>query len=334
MAGVARLLIAAMLLAATGAARANDSIAEAAAGGLVLRQSGDIDLVSEDLYVSAREIRVHYVFRNRADHDVRTIVAFPLPDRALGEDGESETAWPADFQTRVDGRPVEMRVERRAMLGDVDRTALLESLDVPIGGDDIVAAVETAVARLADDQRHRLESLGLIETYEEGTGSEVRRASIPRWTARETWHWEQVFPAGRDLVVEHRYTPGTGGTVLTALASAQYRQSEYGREQIARYCIDSAFLAAVERLARRAGSEMPSVDEQWLSYILVTGANWRSPIGTFRLVVDKGDPRNLVSFCGEGVRRIGPTQFEMLRTNWRPTQDLHVLILRPFPGAN
>ena len=37
----------------------------------------------------------------------------------------------------------------------------------------------------------------------------------------------------------------------------------------------------------------------------------RSPIGRFRLVVDKGAPGNLVSFCGEGVRKISPTRFEM-----------------------
>ena len=40
------------------AALANDSAAETAAGGLVLKQNRDIDMVSEDLYVSAREVRV------------------------------------------------------------------------------------------------------------------------------------------------------------------------------------------------------------------------------------------------------------------------------------
>ena len=72
-----------------------------------------------------------------------------------------------------------------------------------------------------------------------------------------------------------------------------------------------------------------NVAEQWIRYILITGGNWRAPIRDFRLVVDKGRPDNLVSFCGEGVRRISPTQFEMRRRNWRPTRDLDVLILVP-----
>ena len=99
------------------------------------------------------------------------------------------------------------------------------------------------------------------------------------------------------------------------------------RERIRRYCVDADFLAAAERMARRPG--VINVSEQWISYILTTGGNWRSPIGEFRLVVDKGRPENLVSFCGEGVRRIGPTQFEMRRRNWRPERDLDVLILVP-----
>ena len=28
-------------------------------------------------------------------------------------------------------------------------------------------------------------------------------------------------------------------------------------------------------------------------------------------------------------RRIGPTQFEMRRRNWRPSRDLHILIATP-----
>jgi hypothetical protein len=147
---------------------------------------------------------------------------------------------------------------------------------------------------------------------------------------KETWYWEQVFPAGRDLAVEHRYRPGLGGTVMTALGSGEIRASDYGRQTIARYCIDADFIATVERAARRREGGMAPYAEDWLSYILTTGANWRSPIGDFRLVVDKGDPRNLVSFCGEGVRRIGPTRFEIRRRNWRPTQDLHVLFLHPI----
>jgi hypothetical protein len=45
-------------------------------------------------------------------------------------------------------------------------------------------------------------------------------------------------------------------------------------------------------------------------------------------VVDKGDPRNLVSFCGDGVKNIGSTQFEMRKSDFTPDRNLYVLILK------
>jgi len=69
------------------------------------------------------------------------------------------------------------------------------------------------------------------------------------------------------------------------------------------------------------------LSETWVDYILTTGANWAEPIGDFRLVVDKGSSRNLVSFCGEGVRKISSTRCETRRRNYTPTSDLSVLIL-------
>ena len=311
-------------LGAAAVVQANDGVAEMAAGGLVIRQTRDIDMLSENLFVSADEIRVAYVFRNRSARPVRTIVAFPLPDRNLAEMGDGETSWPADFRTEVDGRPVRMQVEHRAFLRGTEHTALLRELRIPIAGENIYIAASEAIERLPAAQQQRLERLGLVEGY----NIDGRRSYEPRWTVREIWHWEQVFPVGRNLNVRHRYRPGAGGTAGSALADPEYRRGENGRYQIERYCIDNAFIAAVDRLRARNADGQGMMLETYLSYILTTGAGWRSPIGDFRLVVDKGRPDNLVSFCGEGVRRISPTQFEVRRRNWRPTSDLHVLILR------
>ena len=98
----------------------------------MLTRTDAIDMVSEDLYVSPERIRVAYVFRNRTRSPVGTIVAFPMPDRDLAELPENDIAYPHSFETRVDGRPVTMRVERRAMLGGVDHSALLAGLGIPV----------------------------------------------------------------------------------------------------------------------------------------------------------------------------------------------------------
>jgi Domain of unknown function (DUF4424) len=312
-----------LLLALAAPAVANDSTAGHDAGGLVLTRSADIDMVSEDLFVSAEQVRVHYVFRNRSPRDIRTTVAFPMPDRDLTEAHFSDVAYPGDFRTSVDGRPVAMAVERKARLDGADRTAALAEFGLAPN------STGEALDALPQAKRERLVKLGLaaIDEYDNGRGWE--KHFVPAWTVQETWHWDQVFPAGRDLVVEHRYTPGTGGSVDAALARSDFRESPEGRAMIRDYCVDSAFLAGLDRAARRGGG-MP---EQRIGYILTTGANWRSPIGRFRLVVDKGAPQNLVSFCGEGVRKISPTRFETVRRNWRPDRDLRILIVQPRPGG-
>jgi len=68
-----------------------------------------------------------------------------------------------------------------------------------------------------------------------------------------------------------------------------------------------------------------------VSYILTTANNWASSIKDFRLVVDKGSPDALVSFCGKGVKKIGPTQFEMRATDFYPEHELEILIATPQP---
>jgi hypothetical protein len=315
-------LIATTILAALATpAAANDSTAEHAAGGLVLTRTADIDMVSEDLFVSADEIRVGYVFRNRGARDIRTTVAFPMPDRDLRQEREMDVAYPSGFQTRVDRRPVAMKVERKAMLSGVDRTALLASLGLaPESGVEMLDRLKAA-------DKARLVKLGLAETEEFDAGRGWQRQLVPVWTVKETWYWQQVFPAGRDLAVEHRYRPGTGGSVDASLGFPEFRASSEGRAMIREYCVDPAFLAGLDRL-RRGSSATP---EQRIGYILTTGGNWRSPIGDFRLVVDKGAPSNLVSFCAQGVRKISPTRFEVRRKSWRPDRDLRILIVQAQP---
>jgi hypothetical protein len=309
------ILFAALALAAPAAA--NDSTAEHAAGGLVLTRTADIDMVSEDLFVSASEVRVRYVFRNRSPREIRTIVAFPMPDRNLDEEREIDVAYPSGFATRVDGRAVTMKVERKVMVGGVDRSALLRSLGLaPDSGSE-------ALGRLKPADKEKLIRLGLaVLDQSSGQGSEAYLEPI--WTVRESWYWEQGFPPGRDLVVEHLYAPGTGGTVDAGLAFAEFRSSPEGRAMIRDYCVEPAFLAGLDRLHR-----LGPTPEHRLGYILTTGGNWRSPIGDFRLVVDKGAAANLVSFCGDGVRKISPTRFEVRHRNWRPDRDLKMLIVTP-----
>jgi hypothetical protein len=306
---------------AVGAASANDSTATTAAGGLVLTRNDAIDMVSEDLFVSVEQVRVHYVFRNRSPRDISVIVAFPMPARDLSQLGHADVGYPSDFHTTVAGSPVTAALERHAVARGRDHTALLERLRIPLAPDaEGIANITAALAALPAARQAELRRLGLLgnDEYDESR-------IVPMWTLRDTWHWRQVFPAGRNLVVDHRYRPGAGSTPGSMLGDRAYRRSADGRQEMADYCVDPAIVRRLESMTVQGGDGTQR-GVWYLGYILTTGGNWRSPIGDFRLVVDKGDASNLVSFCGTGIRRLNATQFEVRHRNWRPTRDLNVQI--------
>ena len=149
-----------------------------------------------------------------------------------------------------------------------------------------------------------------------------------------------AFPAGKTISVEHVYKPVAGGSVGGVLI-AEYRKTsaEYFEEYAKRYCIDAAFLNAFDKAyavresaAKAKGDEYAGVPftEHWISYVLKSGANWKGPIKNFRLVVDKEKPSNFVSFCGDGLKKITPTRFELRKTNFEPTANLDILVVEFF----
>ena len=246
------LLLAGML--AIGAARANDSTAELATGGLVFVKNDAIEMRSEDLYISAAEIRVRYRFFNRTDRDVTVHVAFPLPDIKI-EHSDENVSIPTDdpvnifgFTTRVNGRKVRTAVEQRVIAQGLDRTRLLRDLGIPLAPH--LAKTNRALDRLPRQQWDKLVGLGLaeIEEYDVGRGMEQHLAA--RWTLQTTFFWQQTFPARAETAIEHRYRPSVGSDPFLA-------------DYESKYCMDRPFLAAVARATQASGSgHTPPFTEQ------------------------------------------------------------------------
>jgi hypothetical protein len=327
------ILIATAVLALAAPALANDSSAELKQGGLVLVRNPGVEMRSEDLFISQTAVKVRYRFGNTTGRDQRVTVAFPMPNITV-EGPDDNISIPTDdplnflaFSTRVDGRPVKAQVEQRVFSRGVDRTAYLRSLGVPLAPH--LPAAGKALDGLPKGARQHVLSIGLAipDDYDVGKGWEHHLQ--PTWTLRTTYYWDQLFPAGRELRVEHDYKPSVGETSGTALESDGFLSSPDFKQMKAKYCIDEAFMAAVARAKRAVGRDRQAFFEKRIDYVLSSGGNWKSPIGDFRLVVDKGRPDALVSFCMDGVTKIGPTQFEVRKTAFRPTKDLSILILEP-----
>jgi hypothetical protein len=319
------LLVYVIFVGLSGApARANDSIAETALGGLTLAKSDAISMDSEDLYVSRDRVEVKYRFTNTSDAPIEALVAFPLPVLPPGnEAGEDEAVYWGDaradleFQTKVDGAPLPLQIVEQALFQGRDVSARLSALGVPLNR--ISKRFDAAINALPKAERDRLVAEKLIVSVGDGYWSGL-------WELHTTVMRRQTFPAKKTVTVEHRYKPLAGGA---AGPSAESRLVDFFGDIRGKYCIEDDWLKSLtQRLPTM--KKNTNASEIFLSYVLKTGANWKGPIKDFRLVIDKGKPDSLVSFCGEGVKKISPTRFEVRHLDLTPTKDLDVLIV-DFP---
>jgi hypothetical protein len=325
------------LLLATSAL-ANDGYSEIGIGGLVLNDTDKISMDREELYVSEKEIRVEYEFSNLTDKDIEASVVFPLPDLVLAQEAESARGLinlekHLEFKTEVDGKPFPITFEQRAFVADKDISAVLLGAGLPVSGD--VEDFSAVLRGLPTDKLNQLIDAKAIELFKDDNGNDMPLAAdhfiVPQWTVKYQMVRKQVFPAGKTLKVKHRYVPVVGSSAQTYFPSKDdmAQMEEASRAEIvseqARYCYDDGFWKAfAKRVKKEKGNTGFPTN---VSYILASGSTWAGPIKEFRLVVDKGRPDALVSFCAEGVKKISPTQFEVRKTNFEPKQNLDVMIV-------
>jgi Domain of unknown function (DUF4424) len=160
-----------------------------ATGGLIFTKSPDIEMRSEDLFISMKEIRVQYRFFNHSSHAVVTHVAFPVPDLPFGTG--TDLAIPTNdpenilgFTTTVDNQPVAALVERKALLNGIDKTEVLQKLGVPLA-----PRSDQKSDHLSRETWNQLIRDGLIEDTPHDAGY-----INPLWTLKTTYYWEQRSP--------------------------------------------------------------------------------------------------------------------------------------------
>jgi hypothetical protein len=313
-----------------GACRANDSSAELSVGGLVFTKNSDVSIQSEDLTITPDSVTVRYVFLNQSMNPVTLTVAFPLPDIDLA-DG-ANVAFPTSdpinfvgFATKVDGRPINFTVNQSATLNGKDVTASLRGMGIPLLP---IGAQQLKITELAQQTRDRAVNEGLL--VQSGTNDKGDPLYDPSWTLKTSVVRQQTFPAGKPVTVEHRYHTSVGMSFDTVLRGG-LRGKKALEPEVARYkadyCITDDFLKSLDKIAGVEEANKAKIQERRISYVLKTGANWAGPIKDFHLVVDKGQPDRLVSFCGDGIKKISPTAFELRAKDFTPTRDLNIIML-------
>jgi hypothetical protein len=212
------------------AAGANDTTGKLDAGGLVLARTDAIEMASEDLYISPSEVRVAYVFRNRTEEDVDTIVAFPMPDMEatpfanISVPNETSDNF-LGFSVEVEGRAITPELEQRAFSGGLDVTQELKTHGIALF--PYAQGMSERLVALPPEVRADWRARGMIvdDSYDAGQG--MIESLAPTWTLKSTYWWRMTFPAGAEIDVRHRYTPSVGGAGVRA--GRQDRRSATGR---------------------------------------------------------------------------------------------------------
>lgn len=315
-----------LALIATGAS-ANDTMAVLGAGGLTFTRTYQITMAREDLYISPDRVDVKYIYRNTADTPVTTIVAFPMPK--IGGPIETMAAVPDEqsdnfmgFSVVQDGEEIEPNLQQRVLVQGIDFTEEVKAKGVPL--QPLSTKTREAVAALDDAVLQDWLVKGLVADMDYGEGNPDY---VPVWELESVYWWETTFPAGEEIEVEHSYRPSVGG-ISGLVFLSDGKPSDEIDDYRKRYCVDDNFIKAGIKLAKSQNYDTGLYYfEQWLSYILTTGNNWYGPIEDFHLTVDKGNANNIISFCGEGIEKTGPTTFEMHAKDYVPTRDLDILMV-------
>jgi len=292
-----------------GAAHANGAWSEFPAGGVVFKQDKDISILREDLEIGLDEIRVRYVFSSFAAEALERTIGFPLAkvplddspdnfdDRSRAPDGEDPRNYMA-FEVSVDGAPAAPTLHEYAWLGEVNVTARLGELGVPVFARDPeafekLAQLPEATVRALTEEKLAVADGGWL---------------VPQWHYQAVYEWTQSFKPGW-TEVEVSYKPLFG--------------SDYGPEpylesgsKSAGYCYDNA--------TRQMLAGLSSFPEPFtVGYVLKTAGNWNGPIGTFNLRIKAGE--GFARFCvPEGLRAVGDGE-SWVAEDFVPRSDLAIV---------
>jgi hypothetical protein len=141
---------------------------------------------------------------------------------------------------------------------------------------------------------------------------------------RVQYYWTQRFPANSTIELEQAYQPVVGGSYIFA--------SDDGKWSIKPFCGTAATLQQIETVKKRhpVKNENEAVLlERRIEYILTTANNWKGPIRHFRLSISTDSPDDILVTCTPDLDRVNSMRYELVRNDFVPTSNLHLLILQP-----
>lgn len=334
--------------------QANDSAGTSSAGGIVFKKTPNVVMEQEKLSISPQNIQVSYLFHNKTKKNILALVFFPLPPyKMLG----ANVSWDSEinphlapnngvpfvnFSVRVNHHEVAYQTITRAIYDKRDVTAQLKNAGIPLNPDLVAGNIPLMDASKISTWQLAAKKIGLLDAH-----------SQPLWHKQIIYQWQQIFPAGKKIVIEHDYRPAAG--IFYGDRIAALKQSD-----------KSLFLADMQRVNDLFGLDLKQTVtatsfNHWLAaqiktahfpsarhcnayqagqsdclyafftnvnYILTTGANWDGPIKNFELILHY-PPTGAVTYNQfyqqSALTMAQPGLIHIHIINFLPKQDLHIL---------
>ncbi|MBP6114164.1 MAG: DUF4424 family protein [Acinetobacter sp.] len=292
---------------------ANDSTGYVLTNGIEYLKSKDIQMLSEDLFISKKIIKVDYQFKNLTAKDVTETILFPLPriDNFFdGGDFANTKKLLQTFKVNVDGKDIQPNMNVRTFIQKDENTAAIDTTELfkqcGFSETEMLNPWNRKSYEYLDSEKKlrnckKTEMQNILKAFKDDV--------IP-WSSQVIYSWKQTFKANSLTRVKHQYAPLVGGSVAVHLP-----------ENAKTYCTDQSFIAALKK------AQLEQAPYSALGYVLKTGANWAKPIENFKLTIER-DSKELFSFCWAGkVKKISPTQFQMVEKNFVPKHDLNIIFV-------
>ena len=302
----------ALLLITSMAVYANDTSIGEVNSTIELLKQNDISMEKERLLISPERINVDYLFVNHAPLDVTLPVAFPMPPEQYDETDRNPGLM--NFKLSVNGKPVTPQEQWIALLINEKGNTREDITDKLLKAGWTVEQLRNVLKN--NEIFQQPDNLpALPEAWVKNNESFL--------AVQQFFIWQQTFPAGKEVMINHTYTPSPTSGVPREVADITDN-----------YCLTNENQQQLSRLrsnVKRNHQEEDFSGFNWaqLDYILTTGANWKEGvIGDFTLRVHKRTADEVAVVCfNHSLKSIDPLTLEFKQKNLKPEQDLNIIYL-------
>ena len=337
------------------AGSANDSAVSVGAGGLVYERNENIQMLSEDLLITQKMVRVEYSYYNKSDRDIDVLVSFPIEKISNFRHYPDFNPTPSDiykrlnFRTWVDGEEINwLTISNDPKLEGVQN--LIQNLcnRLWFKRNDIYNSTgycfSSQLGKLMFDNtdcRTKDPNLSieqdvivknLIRQEKELNCAVPTQIDIffPKSYENASDDYiniarYQTFPSKSVVKVVHKYQPILGGGWI-GISMDTLNERVVEENDV---CMDKVHY----KKTLSNWSDEYQIDDfgkwgvpvYWTNYILITGQNWNGPIGNFRLEING----LLISTCFEGLKQVSDQSFVFEATDFIPTENINITFYGP-----